>query len=955
MTSLVNNLGGAAGFGEFSLARNDDGSSSFIDLRSVFGTQGVDFFGSYYTGLYVNNNGSVSFAGPISEFTPEAITGSTANPIIAAFWADIDTNGGAVTPSPGGTSTGSNLVWYDLDAANRTFTVTWDDVGYFSAHTDKTNAFQLSIHEIDQHGNFDVTFRYENIDWTTGDASGGTDGLGGTVARAGYSAGDGVDYLEFPQSGNQDGMLALDSTSNVGIPGTYIFTVRNGVPTGALSVGDASVVEGNGTAPRYITIPVYLTAPLPLAVTVHYATADGSALAGQDYVAQNGVLTFAAGQVRQDILIAVIGDTVAEGNESFTVTLSNPSTGATIYDGTGTATILDDDSTLSITARDAVKDEGNSGSTALTFTVTRTGSAAGAASAHWAVSGIAVNGADFVGGVLPSGTVSFAAGETRKIITVNVAGDTTVEADERFTVTLSDPSNGIAIGKASAAGMIRNDDVPSVSIAATKAVHREGNSGTTPFTFTVTRSGDSSSAGSVHWTVGGSAVTGSDFTGGALPTGVVTFAAGETSKVIAVRVAGDAIVEADESFTVTLSNPSAGMVIGAGSAVGTIRNDDASLSIAATDADKAEGRSGTTPFTFTVTRSGDSSRAASADWMVSGSAVDGADFAGGVLPKGSVHFAAGQTTATITIGVAGDTILEANERFTVTLCDPSDGTSIGTASASGRIRNDDTAVSISAVSADKAEGNLGATPFTFAVTRSGDLGRAGSVDWAVGGCDVGSTDFIPLTQFLDQAETISYLTSTVPGFSLFGDTMPSGTVRFAAGEASKTITVWVLGETLVEGDEKFNVTLSNPTGGAVLGTASAVGTIRNDDGSADRAAGQASAPAQSTLVATAGRDIFTFDQPLVAGHVATIVGFDPANDRIALSRNIFADAGPAGSLKAVAFFAGAAAHDASDRVIYNAGTGALSYDPDGSGGAAAHTFATVAPGLSLAASNFKLV
>src|SRR5262245_62089150 len=114
MTALVNNLGGTAGFGENSLARNDDGSTAFIDLRSVFGHQGINFFGQYYTGLYLNNNGSVTFNAATSTFTPSAITGSTSNPIIAPFWADVDTRGGAVaTPTPGGTSTGSNLLWYD--------------------------------------------------------------------------------------------------------------------------------------------------------------------------------------------------------------------------------------------------------------------------------------------------------------------------------------------------------------------------------------------------------------------------------------------------------------------------------------------------------------------------------------------------------------------------------------------------------------------------------------------------------------------------------------------------------------------------------------------------------------------------------------------------------------------------------------------------------------------------
>jgi len=359
MADLVNGLGGSAGFGEFSLPRNDDGSTSFINLTSVFGSQGINFFGQYYTGLYLNNNGSVTFNSATSAFTPSAITGATNNPIIAPFWADVDTRGGATSATPGGTSTGSNLLYYDLDTTTNTFTATWDDVGYFSRQVDKLNAFQLSIHEINSLGDFDITFRYEDINWTTGDASGGRDGLDGTVARAGYSAGNGTNFFELSQSGNQAGMLGLESASNVGTPGTFVFQVRNGSPTASISVGDASIVEGN-SGTQFVSVPVVLTLPSSNTITVHYATGDGSAHAGQDYTAGSGTVTFTPGTTQQNILIPIIGDTVVEPDETFTVTLSNPSAGSTIVRSIGTVTIQNDDASLSIAATDADKAEGNS-------------------------------------------------------------------------------------------------------------------------------------------------------------------------------------------------------------------------------------------------------------------------------------------------------------------------------------------------------------------------------------------------------------------------------------------------------------------------------------------------------------------------------------------------------------------------------------------------------------------
>lgn len=227
--ALLSGLGGDADFGENVLSANDDGSTGEIDITSIF-EDGLNFFGREFTSLWVNNNGSVTFNGPRGTFTPTVITENNDNPEITPFFADVDTNGGATTASPGGNSTGSNLVYYDFDTVNDRFIVTWDDVGYYSGHTDLTNAFQLIM--TDQGGgNFDIEFRYENIEWTTGDASGGSDGLGGTPARAGYTAstGDPDAYFELPASGDQDALLALDEVEgNTGQIGRWFFNVRSG-------------------------------------------------------------------------------------------------------------------------------------------------------------------------------------------------------------------------------------------------------------------------------------------------------------------------------------------------------------------------------------------------------------------------------------------------------------------------------------------------------------------------------------------------------------------------------------------------------------------------------------------------------------------------------------------------------------------------------------------------------
>ncbi len=241
--------------------------------------------------------------------------------------------------------------------------------------------------------------------------------------------------------------------------------------------------------------------------------------------------------------------------------------------------------------------------------------------------------------------------------------------------------------------------LPELSIAPLSAEKEEGNSDSTNFTFTVTRSGDLSAKSSARWTVAGSGdkpADASDFLNGRFPSGTVRFLAGQQARTITVRVAGDTTVEPDETFSVSLSRVTgASLNPDLSSAIGTIRNDDASalpeLAIGATDADKPEGFSGNTPFTFTVTRSGDTSAASSARWAVTGIGVnpaDAADFARGVLPAGTVRFSAGQTSRTITVNVRADLDREPDERFRVTLSNPT-GATIATSRATGIIRNDD--------------------------------------------------------------------------------------------------------------------------------------------------------------------------------------------------------------------------------------------------------------------------
>ncbi|MFM8524921.1 MAG: Calx-beta domain-containing protein, partial [Cyanobacteriota bacterium] len=449
-------------------------------------------------------------------------------------------------------------------------------------------------------------------------------------------------------------------------------------------------------------------------------------------------------------------------------------------------------SVLNIAATSADKPEGNTGSTTYTFTVTRTGNTSGASSATWTVTpatGSSITANDFVGNSFPTGTVSFPANSTTQTITINVNGDLQVEPDEAFLITLSNPSGAnLNPNASSATGTIRNDDTNgTLAIAATSADKPEGNSGTTTYTFTVTRSGNTSGASSATWTVTpatGSSITANDFAGNSFPTGTVSFPANSTSQTITINVNGDLQVEPDEAFLITLSNPSgANLDPNASSATGTIRNDDTNgtLSIAATSADKPEGNTGSTTYTFTVTRTGNTSGASSATWTVtpaSGSSITANDFAGNSFPTGTVSFPANITSQTITINVNGDLQVEADEAFLVTLSNPS-GANLdpNASSATGTIRNDDAAalptITLAVSPAAVLENETNNLIYTF--TRTGPTNASLTVNYTISG------DARLVASGSDPADYTIINGGT--------STATSRTVLFSAGQSTATVTI----------------------------------------------------------------------------------------------------------------------------------------------------------------------
>ena len=260
------------------------------------------------------------------------------------------------------------------------------------------------------------------------------------------------------------------------------FFLLTPIPGGTPSIGIAdapAVTEGNAGT-RAATFTVNLSEPSDQFVTVDFTTAAGSAAAGSDYQTTSGTVTFAPGEMSKTIMVQVIGDRLAEPNETFVVNLSEP-TNATIVDGQGIGTILDDEPRISI--NDKTVTEGNTGSVNATFTVSLSVGSDVAVTVHYqTANGSATAGSDYAAA---SGDVTIAAGQTTNTFTVAVIGDRLGEPNETFVVNLSSPTNA-TIADGQGIGTILDDES---RISITNVSKSEGRKGrTTLFTFTVTLS-----------------------------------------------------------------------------------------------------------------------------------------------------------------------------------------------------------------------------------------------------------------------------------------------------------------------------------------------------------------------------------------------------------------------------------------------------------------------------------
>ncbi|WP_420137924.1 Calx-beta domain-containing protein [Sphingomonas sp.] len=429
---------------------------------------------------------------------------------------------------------------------------------------------------------------------------------------------------------------------------------------------------------------------------------------------------------------------------------------------------------------------------ALTFTVTKTGGASGSFSVNYATAdSTAVSGSDYTAA---SGTLTFAAGETTKTITISTVNDTAVENAETMYVNLSAPSGGATISRAQGVGTITDAGPPGagVSFSIGDAIISEGG----VLTFTVTKTGAATGALTLSYaTANNTALSGSDY---APASGNLIFSVGETTKTITVSTINNSTFESTETMYLNISAATGGATISRAQGLGTIIDDDpqnGGVNFVIYDPTVGEGG----VLTFNVEKTGTAVGSISLNYnTVNISALAGSDY---IAKSGVLTFGKDEKLKTIFIQTVDDTIVEPEERMYVNLSNATGGAAISRPQAWGTITDNDAAgngISFAISDATATEGG----DLIFTVTKTGTTLSSYTLKYDI----VNGTANPPAVAPLDY----------------YGQ---AGTLTFGPNDTAKTITVFTTVDQLAETSENLYVNLSAPSGGSVISRSQGEGTI----------------------------------------------------------------------------------------------------------------------------------
>jgi len=482
--------------------------------------------------------------------------------------------------------------------------------------------------------------------------------------------------------------------------------------------------------------------------------------------------------------------------------------------------------TVSVSPASVLEDS----NTTMTFTLTRSTFLRNPLTINFRLQGTATRNSDYsvVGGIIGAdgrGTITLPAGIASGTILVTPRTDNLAEANETVEVVL-DPGTGYSVsGTGQATGTIVDDEA-AVSLAiAPEAVFEDSD---TPLVYTFTRTGFLGRAVTVSFTVAGTALGNTDYTVVAPPettftfngvSGTITFAAGQETRELRFVPTTDTQLEPDETIAVTLTNGTGYVAATTTPVVGTIRNDESTVSVAVEPASVPEDSG--SPLVYTFTREGFTDVEATVNFTVGGTATLGptADYtatstAAGFTftgTTGTLTFAVGETTKTVTVTPNADSVQEPDETVELTVAEGPNYLVGASPTAIGTIANDESSVALAVAPESVLEDSE--SPLSFTFTRSGFLDRALNVSFTVGGDAVLDTDY-----------TVSASQGT--NFTFNGTT---GTIAFEAGETSRTITFTPIANSQPQENRTISLDVESGTGYIIETQDPVVGTITDDD------------------------------------------------------------------------------------------------------------------------------
>ncbi|HEX2937053.1 MAG TPA: Calx-beta domain-containing protein, partial [Bacteroidales bacterium] len=443
-----------------------------------------------------------------------------------------------------------------------------------------------------------------------------------------------------------------------------------------------------------------------------------------------------------------------------------------------------------ITIADASISEGNSGTKNLNFTVSLSSAACSNLSVSYATSNGTATTADN-DYTATSGTLTINAGNTSGTIAVPIIGDTNVEGDQSFSITLSSPTIG-TLTDATAIGTIQEDDsMPTVTLSRDNATISEAGG---VCTFTATLSSVSASDVTVQLSVSGTAIGGgTDYT---LSSSSITIKAGFTTGSVTVTAVNDDIYESatDETVIVDISSVTNAAEDGVQQASTGIVDNDGLPSLSINDASASEGND----ISYTISLSNPSYQTITVSYATSDGTATTVDNDYTSVSSTTLTFNPGETSKIITVSTIADSKYEADETVYVTLSSQTNST-ITDASGVGTITNDNSQPTISIDDVSVVEG--------------GSLGFT-----------------VTLSNASYQTITVSYATSDGTATTADNDytSIPSTVLTFNPGETTKSVNVSTTADTKYETNETLNVSLSGASN-ATISDATGVGTITNDD------------------------------------------------------------------------------------------------------------------------------